>query len=164
MERRNSCPKSICAPTVATRIANARNKRETLLLAEARKGLFSETDGTIRTFYREKAKANNFLQKVRRRSSGMLIAAEHDEHGEARTNRKTSFTRTGNTMIDEKARRQSLQGYQTEEIQTRIQEFLAGDFPGRQSTNGQDGHFNKENIKNELVLTKKFGCAWPRKV
>ena len=79
MERRNSYPRSICVPTVASRIADARNKRETLLLAEARRGLFSTKDGTMRTFYREKAKENNFLQKVRRRSSGMLIAAEHDE-------------------------------------------------------------------------------------
>lgn len=151
MERRNSYPRSICVPTVASRIADARNKRETLLLAEARRGLFSTKDGTMRTFYREKAKENNFLQKVRRRSSGMLIAAEHDEHGEAITDGKTSFTRRGNTMIDQKARRQSLEVYQTGEMQERIQEFLARGFPCKQSTDKQDGHFKGKSIKNEVV-------------
>lgn len=155
MERRNSYSRSICAPTVASRIADARNKRETLLLAEARKGLFSETDGRIRTFYREKAKANNFLQNVRRRSSGALIAAEHDEDVKVGAARKTSFTRTENTMIDrQKARRQSVEVYQTEEMQKRIQEFLARGFSSRQSRDGQDGHFKKDGIKNELVETK----------
>lgn len=145
MEGRNSYSRSICAPTVASRIADARNKRETLLLAEARKGLFSETDGRMRTFYREKAKANNFLQNVRRRSSGALIAAEHDDDVKVGAARKTSFTRTENTMIDQKARRQSVEVYQTEEIQKRIQEFLARGFSSRQS---------KDGTKNELVETK----------
>lgn len=155
MERRNSHSRSICAPTVASRIADTRNKRETLLLAEARKGLFSETDGRIRTFYREKAKANNFLQNVRRRSSGALIAAEHDENVKVGAARKTSFTRTENTMIDrQKARRQNVEVYQTEEMQKRIQEFLARGFSRRQSRDRQDGHFKKDSIKNELVETK----------
>ena len=151
MERRSSCPRSICAPTVASRIADARNKRETLLLAEARKGLFSKKDGTIRTFHREKAKENNFLQNIRRRSSGMLTAAEHNQHCEAGTGEEISFTRTRNTIIDQKARRQSLQVYQTGQMQERIQEFITRCLPGGKSTAKQDGHFKEKSIKNEVV-------------
>ena len=153
MERRNSHPRSIFAPTVASRIADARNKRETLLLAEARKGLFGKKNGAIRTFYREKAKENNFLQNIRRRSSGTLIAAAHNGHGETGTDEKISFTRKRNTMIDQKARRQSLEVYQSGEMQERIQEFLTRGLPGRQSitTAEQDGHFKEKSIKNEVV-------------
>lgn len=150
MERRNSYHRSIYAPTVASRIADARNKRETLLLAETRKGLFGKKDRTIRTFYREKAKENNFLRNIRRRSSGILIATEHDGHGETGTDEKISFTRR-NAMIDKKARRQSLQVYETGEMHERIQEFLAQGLPGRQSTVQQDGHFKEKSIKNEFV-------------
>ena len=151
MERRSSCPRSICAPTVASRIADARNKRETLLLAEARKGLFSKKDGTIRNFHREKAKENNFLQNVRRRSSGILIVAERYQHGEAGADDKISFTRTRNTMIDQKARRQSLEVYQTGQMQERIQEFITRGLPGEKSAAKQDGHFKEKSIKNEAV-------------
>ena len=165
MGRRNSYPRLICFPTVASRIADARNKRETLLLAEARKGLFSKTDGTIRTFYREKAKENNFLQKLRRRSSSTLIA-EQDEHGEVRANGKTSLNRIGNTTIDRKARRQSLKVYQTEErqeMQKRIQEFLARGSPGKKSTAEQDGqHFKGKSIKNK-VLQKHLDVLGPER-
>lgn len=151
MERRNSYHRSIYAPTVASRIADARNKRETLLLAETRKGLFGKKDRTIRTFYREKAKENNFLRNIRRRSSGMLIANEHYGHGETGTDEKISFTRR-NAMTDKKARRQSLQVYETGEMHERIQEFLAQGLPGRQSTVEQDGHFKEKSIiKNEFV-------------
>ena len=151
MERRSSCPRSICAPTVASRIAVARNKRETLLLAEARKGLLSKKDGTIRNFHREKAKENNFLQNIRRRSSGMLIAAERDQHGEAGADDKISSTRTRNAMIDQKARRQSLEVFQTSQMQERIQEFITRGLPGGKSTAKQDGHFKEKSIKNEAV-------------
>ena len=164
MERRNSYSRSICAPTVASRIADARNKRETLLLGEAKRGLFSKKDGTIRTFYREKAKENNFLQKIRRRSSGMLKAAELDETGEARTDGKTSFTRTRNMSIDQKARRQSLEMYQAGEMQERIQEFLARGFPCRKSTDklDQDGHVTGKSTENEVVQ-KKLDALGPER-
>jgi len=154
MERRNSYSRLICAPTVASRIADARNKRETLLLGEARRGLFSKKDGTIRTFYREKAKENSFLQKIRRRSSGMLKTAKHDEHGEAKPDRKKSFTSARNTLIDQKARRQSLELYQTDEMQGRIQEFLASDFPCRKSTDKQHGPVEGKSTENEVVQKK----------
>lgn len=162
MERRSSYSRSICALTVAARIAEARNKRETLLLAEARKGLFSQTNRTIRTFYREKAKAKNFLQKVRRRSYGTLIA-KNDEHGKVVADKKISFTRTGNAMIDQKPRCQSLDVYQTDEIQKRIQKFLARSFPGRQSTNEQVGHLKGENNKDELAQLKNLDLPGPER-
>lgn len=153
MERRNSYSRSVNVPTAAERIADARNKRETLLLAETSKWFSSKTDGTIRTFYREKAKANNFLQKVRRRSSGILMA-KSDEHEEVEAERKIGFiteNETRNATKDQKARRPSLKDLnQTDKMQKRIQEFLTQDFPGSQSKNEQEGQLNEENIKDEL--------------
>ncbi|KAL9956596.1 hypothetical protein ACROYT_G038092 [Oculina patagonica] len=164
MERRNSYSRSIYAPTAAARIADARNKRETLLLAEASKGFSNKTEGTIRTFYREKAKANSFLQKVRHRSSGMLIATS-DEHSELVENRKTVLNTENQTRInlmkDQRARRWSMDIIdQADEMQKRIQKFMSQDFLGSQSRNEHDEQLNQENTKDKLEL-KDFSPLLP---
>jgi len=69
----------VYAPTSAARIASVKNNRETLLLARASRGLPCQSEGTLRTFYRKKAKANNFLQNVHSKSPGM-IKAKSDEN------------------------------------------------------------------------------------
>lgn len=152
MERRNSYCKWVYSPTAATRIADARNKRETLLFAETSKRFSSKTDRTIKTFYKEKAKENNFLQKVRRRSSGILIP-KSEEQGDVVADRKISLipkNEARNGIKDQKARRLSMADDHMDKMQKRIQEFLTKDLPGSQPKHDQDGQLNEENIKNEL--------------
>lgn len=151
MERRNSYCKWVNASTAATRIADARNKRETLLFAEASKRFSSKTDRTIRTFYKEKAKENNFLKKVRRRSSGILIT-KSEEQGDVVSDRKISLiakNEARSEMKDQKARRSSMEDDHMK-MQKRIQEFLTQDLPGSRPKHEQDRQLNEENIKNEL--------------
>ena len=153
MERRNSYSKYIYTPTAASRIADAKNKRETRLLAQTSKGLSCETDGTLRTFFREKAKANDFLQKIHRRSPRMLTS-QCNEHGRLILDKRIGFItgdETKNPMKVLGGRRLRLDFSQTDETQKRIQEFLARDFPGEKSRNEEDrpeNEFNGQNIED----------------
>lgn len=137
MERQNSYSRPFLANTAASRVACVRNTRETLLLAKTSKGLSCETDGTLKTFFRERAKANDFLQKVHERRSGSLNA-KCDGHGKVEVvanAEKNSFRSPGDEVKDEvkvrRARRISLDVNQTHETRKRIQEFLTRELPGQ---------------------------------
>ena len=141
MERRTSHSRYIYTPTAAERVADVKNKRETLLLAKTSKGLSCETDGTVRSFYRERAKTNNFLQKVHRRSSSMLIAKSDEQVKIVKDVNSEIITgsKARNSMNVRRASRQSLDVNQIDETQKRIQEFLTRDFPGSHSRNEKEG-------------------------
>ena len=64
MERRNSYTRNLNVRTSAARIAVAKNNREKLSLAKTSKRLSCQWDWSVRTFYKEKAKAYSFLQEV----------------------------------------------------------------------------------------------------
>ena len=49
----------------------------------------------MRTFYKEKAKANNFLQKVQSKSPGMLKAKGDENEGKVITNDHRVKEKTG---------------------------------------------------------------------
>lgn len=155
MERRNAYSKSIYAPTAASRIADAKNKRETRLLVQTSRGLSCETDWTLKNFFREKAKTNAFLQKIHRRSPGML-AFQRSEHGRFVLNWRNGLLPRDETKIQVKTRggkRLSQVLNQREETQKRIQEYLVRDFPGRTSKNGEDS--SELNGKNDGVGFEK---------
>lgn len=134
MERRKSYSWQVNATTAAARVASVQNKRETLLLAKTSKGLSCQTDGTLRSFFRERAKANSFLQRVNSQNPGTLEPAKCDEHGKAVTDSKIGLT-TGNKANEritaQRARRASLDANQVEETRRRIQEFLTRELPGQ---------------------------------
>ena len=91
MEKRKCYSRIVLVPTSAARIASVKNNRETLLLERSSRGLSCESDGTLRTFYREKAEVNNFLQKVHSKNTGML-KAKFARNGQV----------TGDDRVDEK--------------------------------------------------------------
>ena len=150
MERRTSYSRYICTPTAAARVADVKNKRETLLLAKTSKGLSCETDGTVRSFYRERAKTNDYLLKVQDKNSGMLRAKSNEKMVE---NEKFGFI-TGNEARDSmkvrRTRRPSLDVSQTNETQKRIQEFLKRDLPGQGSQSKNEQQLNAKNIEEEF--------------
>lgn len=163
MERRHSYSRLVYAPTSAARVASVKNNRETLLLAKASKGLSHESDGTLRTFYREKARTSNFLQKVHGKSTAML-KAELEKNGQLATDdgvndQKISvITRSEarEAIKGQRMRRISLDISQSQETQRRIQEFLARDIPGASSSRnkqvGQVGGFNVADEFKEMSL------------
>lgn len=137
MERKNSSSRIFYTPTSAARIANVRNKRETILLAKASKGLSCASDGTLRSFYREKAKAIIFLQRVHSRSRELKANLKANEQvtndGSGREKRIiVSRTELRDRVNVQRTRRVSLDVNRTEETQRRVQEFLSKDIPGDQ--------------------------------
>ena len=140
MERRTSYSRLVYVPTSAARVANVKNNRETLLLAKASRGISCESDGTSRTFYRERARTSNFLKRVNSKSTGQLRAKDNG------VDQKTSdITRSEarEAIKPQRVRRISLDINRTEETQRRIQEFLSRDVPSDQSTrNKQIGELN----------------------
>ena len=142
MEKRTSCSRIVYAPTSAARIASDKNNRETMLLARASRGLSCQLEGTMRTFYMEKAKANNFLQNVQSKSPGMFKAKPDKNEGKVITNdhsrveEKSVVVRRNDVreaMKAQRIRRTSLDVSQTEETRRRIREFLRQDIPGSRS-------------------------------
>lgn len=156
MERKNSYTRHVNSTTTAARVAEVQNKRESLLLAKTSKGLSCETDGMLRNFFREKAKANSFLQKVHVKNSGMLEPAKNNEQGQAIADDKFGVI-TGNGaregMKVQRTRRISLDVNQTQETRKRIQEFITRDLPGQRTrprSAGQKGQFNARKIGDEF--------------
>lgn len=158
MERRNSYSRHVNATTAAARVANVQNKRETLLLEKTSKGLSCQTDGTLRSFFREKAKANDFLQKVHGKNLGMLKPAKMtiDEHRLAAVDNKIGLM-TANEARDaikaQRTRRTSLDVSQIEETRKRMQEFLTRELPGQDRRSGsveQKGQLNGVSGENGL--------------
>lgn len=133
MERRNSYSRHVNATTAAARVATVQNKRETLLLVKTSKGLSCQTDGTLQSFFREKAKANNFLQRVHDKNPRLLEPAKCGEHEIAVADNKIGLS-TRNVAQDaitvQRTRRASLDANQIEETRKRIQEFLTRELPG----------------------------------
>ena len=131
MERNNNYTRHVNATTAAARVAKVQNKRESLLLAKTSKDLSGETVGMLRSFFREKAKANSFLQKVHGTNPGMLESAKFNEQG----GKATADDKLGarSATKEQRARRISLDVNQTEETQKRIQEFITRDLPGQRT-------------------------------
>ena len=157
MERKNSYTRHVNSTTAAARVAKVQNKRESLLLEKASKDLSCETDGMLRNFFREKAKANSFLQKVHGTNAGTPEPAKYNEHGgQAIGNDKLGLL-TGDGARDVwkemRARRISLDVNQTEETQKRIQEFMKRDLPGQRTrprSADQKGNLNSRKIGDEV--------------
>ena len=157
MERKNSYTRHVNCTTAAARVAKVQNKRESLLLAKTSKDLSCETDGMLRNFFREKAKANSFLQKVHGTNPGTPEPAKFNEHGgQALGNDKLGLL-IGNGARDVwkemRARRISLDVNQTEETQKRIQEFMTRDLPGQRTrprSADQKEKLNSRTIGDEV--------------
>ena len=82
MVRRSNSYGKWSAITSAARIAIAQNKRETLSLMRKNQGLTSESDCAVKAFYREKARANSFLQEVHEhRKKSRILQTKWDENG-----------------------------------------------------------------------------------
>ena len=157
MERRNSCARIIYTSTSAARVANVRNKRETILLAKTSKGLSCASDGTLRSFYREKARASIFLQRVHSRSGELkanLKANEQATNDGSGLEKRVSVSRSElrERVNAQRTRRVSLDVNRTEETQRRVQEFLSKDIPGDQpSKNKQLGELRASSKSLENV-------------
>lgn len=157
MERKNSYTRHVNSTTAAARVAKVQNKRESLLLAKTSKDLSCETDGMLRSFFREKAKANSFLQKVHGTNPGTLESAKYNEQGGQATADDKLGLLTGNgakgVMKEQRSRRISLDVNQTEETQKRIQEFITRDLPGQRTrprSADQKGKLNARKIEDEV--------------
>ena len=82
MVRRSNSYGKWSAITSAARIAIAQNKRETMSLIRKNQGLTSESDCAMKAFYREKARANSFLQEVHEhRKKSRILQPKWDENG-----------------------------------------------------------------------------------
>ena len=82
MVRRSNSYGKWSAITSAARIAIAQNKRETMSLIRKNQGLTSESDCAVKAFYREKARANSFLQEVHEhRKKSRILQPKWDENG-----------------------------------------------------------------------------------
>ena len=82
MVRRSNSYGKWSAITSAARISIAQNKRETLSLMRKNQGLTSESDCAVKAFYREKARANSFLQEVHEhRKKSRILQPKWDENG-----------------------------------------------------------------------------------
>lgn len=134
MERKNSFTRHVNSTTAAARVAKVQNNRESLLLAKTSKGLSCETDGMLRNFFREKAKANSYLQKVHGKSLGTLEQAKYNEQrGQAIANDKYGLLTGNSAEKEQRSRRISLDVNQTDETRKRIQEFMTRDLPGQRA-------------------------------
>ena len=156
MERRNSC-RNLFVPTSAARIAIARNNRETLLLAKTSKGLSCQTNWTARCFYKEKVKANSFLQEVynhTKNSSSLNFKAKWNGNAGNVTAEKSigimAKSEERNVVQSQQLRLPSVnQEGKRERAEARgLQKHLRGDIPGYQTTDQE----------NEQLKERKTGC------
>ena len=145
MERRNNYSGMWKVVTSAARIAIAKNNRETLSLARTSKELSSESDCAVKSFYKEKAKANSFLQEVYDHSKKNLsLKANWDENecGNVELKKENNLQRF---------RLPSLDINQMEKSQRRLQELLSrGDTSDAQSQSNEMGSLKERNNGNEF--------------
>lgn len=147
MDKRNCYSRAKYVPTSAEHIAKVRNNRETLLLARMSKGLSQQSNGTLRSFYREKAKTNNWLEKVQEKVTGKLNTKPEEKIDVIwKTDEVTDVMK-----VQIRMRRKSLEVNQTEETRRRIREFLTSEIPGDKSRNAQLGRLDKIGAKNNLI-------------
>ena len=145
MDKRNCYSRAKYVPTSAEHIAKVRNNRETLLLARMSKGLSQQSNGTLRSFYREKAKTNNWLEKVQEKVSGKLNTKPEEKIDVIwKTDEVRDVMR-----VQIRMRRKSLEVNQTEETRRRIREFLTSEIPVDKSRNAQLGRLDKIGTKND---------------
>ena len=154
MERRNSC-RNLFVPTSAARIAIARNNRETLLLAKTSKGLSCQTNWAARCFFKEKVKANSFLQEVYNHSknSSSLKAKWNGNAGNVTAEKSIGVMAKSaerNVVQSQQLRLPSVnQEGKRERAEARgLQKHLSRDISGCQTT-------EKEN---EQLKERKTGC------
>lgn len=146
MDKRNCYSRAKYVPTSAEHIAKVRNNRETLLLARMSKGLSQQSNGTLRSFYREKAKTNNWLEKVQEKVTGKLNTKPEEKIDVIwKTDEVTDVMK-----VQIRMRRKSLEVNQTEETRRRIREFLTCEIPGDKSRNAQLGRLDKIGAKNDF--------------
>ena len=158
MERGNSC-RNLVVPTSAERIAIARNNRETLLLAKTSKGLSCQTNWTVRCFYKEKAKANSFLQEVynhSKNSSG--LKAKWDGNGNFTSENSIGITAKSaarNVVGSQQVRLPSVnQVRKRERAEARgLQKHLRGDTPGSQTKDKENKHLKERKTGSEHIDT-----------
>lgn len=147
MDKRNCYSRAKYVPTSAEHIAKVRNNRETLLLARMSKGLSQQSNGTLRSFYREKAKTNNWLEKVQEKVTGKLNTKPEEKIDVIwKTDEVTDVMK-----VQIRMRRKSLEVNQTEETRRRIREFLTCEIPGDKSRNAQLGRLDKIGAKNDFL-------------
>ena len=147
MDKRNCYSRAKYVPTSAEHIAKVRNNRETLLLARMSKGLSHQSNGTLRSFYREKAKTNNWLENVKEKVTGKLNTKPEEKMNVIwKTDEVTDVMK-----VQIRMRRKSLEVNQTEETRRRIRVFLTSEIPGDKSRNAQLGRFDKIGVKNDLT-------------
>lgn len=145
MDKRNCYSRAKYVPTSAEHIAKVRNNRETLLLARMSKGLSQQSNGTLRSFYIEKAKTNNWLEKVQEKVSRKLNTKPEEKIDVIwKTDEVTDVMK-----VQIRMRRKSLEVNQTEETRRRIREFLTSEIPGDKSRNAQLGRLDKIGAKND---------------
>lgn len=145
MDKRSCYSRAKYVPTSAEHIAKVRNNRETLLLARMSKGLSQQSNGTLRSFYREKAKTNNWLEKVQEKVTGKLNTKPEEKIDVIwKTDEVTDVMK-----VQIRMRRKSLEVNQTEETRRRIREFLTSEIPGEKSRNAQLGRLDKIGAKND---------------
>ena len=154
MERRNSY-RNLVVPTSAERIAIARNNRETLLLAKTSKGLSCQTNWTVRCFYKEKAKANSFLQEVynhSKNSSG--LKAKWDGNGNFTAEKSIGITTKSaarNVVPFQQVRLPSVnQVRKRERVEGR---GLRGDTPGSQTKDKENEQLKERKTGSEHIDT-----------
>ena len=148
MERRNSYSRPFLRPTTASRVAEVRNMRESLLLAKASQGFATETDITLKNIFRERAKAIAYLQQLYERRYGLLNAKSDGFkiQSNAETNSFQSRSEEKDEVKAPRVRRVSLDVNKTDETRKRIQEFLTRELPGQ---SGQSKDTQREKSKVE---------------
>lgn len=149
MERRNSYSRPFLRPTTASRVAEVRNMRESLLLAKASQGFATETDITLKNIFRERAKAIAYLQQLYERRYGLLNAKSDGFkiQSNAETNSFQSRSEEKGEVKAPRVRRVSLDVNKTDETKKRIQEFLTRELPG-QSGQSKDTQREKSKVEN----------------
>lgn len=149
MERRNSYTRNVYVSTSAARIAIAKNNRESLILARTSKELSCECKWTVRSFYREKARANSFLQKVYEHGkNSRVLKVKWDENGNVTADKRIGGIAKSETRNEMKEQRVKLPSLDTAgkivKAERLLQEFsLAGDTPALQPRNKLMGHLSK---------------------
>ena len=155
MERRNSC-RNLVVPTSATRIAIARNNRETLLLAKTSRGLSCQSNWTVRCFYKERAKANSFLQAVYNHSkTSSSLKAKWDGNGPNVAAEKSigiiAKSAARNVVRSQQVRQPSVnQAGKRERAEVRgLQKHLRGDTPGSQTKDKENEQLKERKTGSE---------------
>lgn len=159
MERRNSC-RNLVVPTSAARIAIARNNRETLLLAKTSKGLSCQSNWTARCFYKEKAKANSFLQEVYNHSkNSSSLKAKWDGNGSNVTAEKSigiiAKSAARNVVQSQQVRLPSVnQAGKRERAEARgLQKHLRADTPGSPTEDKENEQMKERKTGSEHIDT-----------